>query len=138
VRPATLLELARDQRVLMPEDDAEALRDHMRVDDARNLEDYLSRFETTLSVMQTAEAMERIAYELAVDCAAEGVRYLETRYAPILNIRSGLSMGEAVRCRYRHPRPERCCRIRRGPWGSMPASTRKVRPAVTRSCRYGR
>jgi adenosine deaminase len=96
VRPATLLELARDQRVLMPEDDAEALRDHMRVDDARNLEDYLSRFETTLSVMQTAEAMERIAYELAVDCAAEGVRYLETRYAPILNIRSGLSMGEAV------------------------------------------
>ncbi len=96
VRPATLLELARDQRVLMPADDAEALRDHMRVDDARNLEDYLARFETTLSVMQTAEAMERVAYELAVDCAAEGVRYLETRYAPVLNIRSGLSMGEAV------------------------------------------
>ena len=96
VRPETMLDLARDQRVMMPESDAEALRDYMRVDDARNLEDYLARFETTLSVMQTAEAMERIAYELAVDCAAEGVRYLETRYAPVLNIRGGLSMGEAV------------------------------------------
>lgn len=96
VRPETLLDLARDQRAPMPEDDAEALRAFMRVDDARNLEDYLARFDVTLSVMQTAEAMERIAYELAVDCAAEGVRYLETRYAPILNIQGGLSLGEAV------------------------------------------
>jgi adenosine deaminase len=96
VRPQTLIELGRDQRVAMPKDDAEALAEHMRVDDARNLEEYLSRFEVTLSVMQTAEAMERIAYELAADCAAEGVRYLETRYAPILNIRGDLSLGEAV------------------------------------------
>jgi len=96
VRPATLIELGRDQKVPMPKDDAEALGHHMRVDDARNLEEYLSRFEVTLSVMQTAEAMERIAYELAADCAKEGVRYLETRYAPILNIRGELSLAEAV------------------------------------------
>lgn len=96
LRPATMLELARDQRVPMPEDDPEALRDHMRVDDARNLEDYLARFGHTLSVMQTAEAMERIAYELAEDCAREGVRYLETRYAPILNVDAGLTLEQAV------------------------------------------
>lgn len=96
VRPETMLELARDQRVVMPEDDAEALRNYMRVDDARNLEDYLARFGHTLSVMQTAEAMERIAYELAEDCAKEGVRYLETRYAPVLNVEGGLSLAEAV------------------------------------------
>lgn len=96
LRPATMLELARDQRVTMPEDDAEALRDFMRVDDARNLEDYLARFGYTLSVMQTAEAMERIAYELAEDCAKEGVRYLEARYAPVLNVEAGLSLAEAV------------------------------------------
>lgn len=96
LRPETMLELAREQRVTMPEDDAEALRDYMRVDDARNLEDYLARFGHTLSVMQTAEAMERIAYELAEDCAKEGVRYLEARYAPILNVEGGLTLAEAV------------------------------------------
>jgi adenosine deaminase len=96
LRPATMLELGRDQRVAMPEDDPEALRDYMRVDDARNLEDYLARFGHTLSVMQTAEAMERIAYELAEDCAKEGVRYLETRYAPVLNIDGGLTLAQAV------------------------------------------
>ena len=50
----------------------------------------------TLSVMQTAEALERIAYELAMDAAADGVRYIEVRYAPVLNIQRGLSLGEAV------------------------------------------
>lgn len=96
LRPQTMLELARDQRVVMPEDDAEALGDYMRVDDARNLEEYLARFGHTLSVMQTEEAMERIAYELAEDCAREGIRYLEARYAPVLNVERGLSLAQAV------------------------------------------
>lgn len=96
LRPQTMLDLARDQGVRMPADDAEALREHMRVDDAHNLEEYLARFSTTLSVMQQSEALERIAYELAVDCAADGVLYLETRFAPILNVAGGLTLAEAV------------------------------------------
>lgn len=96
VRPSTLLELARDQHRTMPRDDAEALRDFMRVDDARNLEEYLERFSITLSVMQRAEAIERIAYELAEDAAREGIRYLEARYAPILNVREGLTLEGVV------------------------------------------
>lgn len=96
VRPATLLELARDQGVAMPRDDAEALADYMRVDDARTLEDYLKRFDVTLSVMQTAESMERVAFELAEDCAREGVRYVEVRYAPILNVRGGLTLPQTL------------------------------------------
>ena len=96
LRPETMLELARDLKVKMPRDSAEALRDYMRVDDARNLEEYLERFSITLSVMQQAEPMERIAYELAEDCAKEGVRYLEVRYAPILNVRAGLTLEQAV------------------------------------------
>ena len=96
VRPRTLLELGREQGVPMPAPDEESLRRHMVVRDARNLEDYLARFDVTLSVMQRADALERIAYELAEDAAAEGVRYLEVRYAPVLNVRQGLSLGEAV------------------------------------------
>jgi adenosine deaminase len=96
VRPETLLELGREYKRAMPRDDAEALRDYMRVDDARSLEDYLARFDVTLSVMQTAEALERIAYELAIDAGRDGVRYLEVRYSPVLNLRGGLSLGAAL------------------------------------------
>jgi adenosine deaminase len=96
VRPETLLELAREYRLPVPRDDAEALRDYMRVDDARSLEDYLARFDVTLGVMQTAEALERIAYELAIDAARDGVWYIEIRYAPVLNVKRGLTLGEAV------------------------------------------
>ena len=96
VRPATLLELGREYKKPMPRDDAEALADYMRVDDAKSLEDYLARFDVTLGVMQTAEALERIAYELSVDAAADGVRYIEVRYAPVLNTREGMSLELAV------------------------------------------
>ncbi|HUX33478.1 MAG TPA: adenosine deaminase [Gemmatimonadaceae bacterium] len=96
VRPQTLIELGLEYGQPMPRHDADALGDYMLVADARNLEDYLQRFTVTLSVMQTAAALERIAYELAIDAAADGVRYIEVRYAPILNVRHGLSLGEAV------------------------------------------
>jgi adenosine deaminase len=96
VRPETLLDLAREYDQPMPRTEAAALRDYMLVHDARDLEEYLQRFAVTLSVMQTAESLERIAYELAIDAHADGVRYLEVRYSPILNVRHGLPLGEAV------------------------------------------
>jgi adenosine deaminase len=96
VRPATLLELAREARVQMPRHTAEELAEFMRVDDANNLEDYLRRFDVTVSVMQTEEALERIAYELAEDAAEDGVRYIEIRNAPILNVVHGLTLVQAV------------------------------------------
>ncbi|MEO6528164.1 MAG: adenosine deaminase [Gemmatimonadaceae bacterium] len=96
VRPATMLELGREQGKPMPGLDAESLRDFMRVDDAHNLEEYLARFSVTLSVMQTASALERIAYELAEDAANDGVQYIEVRYAPVLNLAEGLSLEQTV------------------------------------------
>lgn len=96
LRPETMIELAREYNKPMPKWDPEELRDYMHVQDARNLVDYLARFDTTLSVMQTAEALERIAFELAEDAARENVRYMEVRYSPVLNIQGGLSLTEAV------------------------------------------
>ncbi len=96
VRPATLIELGREYGVPMPEASADALAHHMYVRDARHLEDYLTRFDVTLSVMQSDRALERIAFELAEDAAAEGVRYIEVRYAPVLNRQWGMSLDEAV------------------------------------------
>ena len=95
-RPQTLIDLAAEQDVTMPLRDASALADFMTVRDARNLEDYLARFEVTLSVMQSAPALERIAFELAEDAHNEGVLYLETRFSPVLNIKGGLKAHEVV------------------------------------------
>jgi adenosine deaminase len=96
LRPATLLELARERGKPMPASDAAALGDYMHVKDAQNLVEYLARFDITLSVMQDAAAMERIAYELAEDLAEENVRYAEIRFSPILHTREGLPLTEAV------------------------------------------
>ncbi|HZE07878.1 MAG TPA: adenosine deaminase, partial [Gemmatimonadaceae bacterium] len=96
VRPATLLDLAREYRVPMPSQSPDELAEALRADDAKSLEDYLRLFDTTISVMQTAESLERIAYELAEDAAEDGVRYIEVRNAPILNVVKGLTLVEAV------------------------------------------
>ena len=53
-------------------------------------------FDITLRVMQDEEALHRIAYELAEDAAAEGVRYMEVRYSPILHTRKGLRLTTVV------------------------------------------
>jgi len=96
LRPETMLELAAEYGKKMPAHDPGHLADYMHVQDARNLVEYLERFEITLSVMQTADALERIAYELAEDLAKENVRYAEIRYSPILNSMGGLPLTETV------------------------------------------
>lgn len=96
VRPRTLLELAAEYGRAMPRADVAALGEFMTVRDARNLEDYLARFDVTLSVMQRADALERIAYELAEDAHRDGVLYIEVRFAPVLNVREGLGLQDVV------------------------------------------
>jgi adenosine deaminase len=95
LRPQTMLELGDEVGVALPARDAAALGDYMHVREGRDLVDYLARFDITLALMQTESAIERIAFELAVDAAAENVRYMEVRFCPALNMRSGLH-GEAV------------------------------------------
>ncbi len=96
IRPASLLELAREHNQTLPVRDVAELAKYMHVTDARNLVDYLARFTTTLSVLQTADALERVAYELVEDGAAENVRYMEVRFSPWLNTRNGLDMHQVV------------------------------------------
>ena len=98
LRPDTLLALSQQQQRALPIENASAgrLAHWMRVDDARNLEDYLARFEITLAVMQDASSLERIARELVLDAAEDGVRYIEVRFCPTLNIRDGLSTNDVM------------------------------------------
>ncbi|HEY9519218.1 MAG TPA: hypothetical protein VIQ98_08150, partial [Gemmatimonadales bacterium] len=96
LRPATMLELARDAGVELPATDPESLGRCMLVQDARDLEDYLARFDITVSLLQTEAAIERVAYEMVEDAARDGLRYLEVRYCPKLSTRGGLSMEQAL------------------------------------------
>jgi adenosine deaminase len=96
LRPETMLELGAEAGIALPAADATALGEFMHVSDGRDLVDYLARFEITLALMQTAPAIERIAYELAEDAARENVRYMEVRFCPALNTRSGLSADAVV------------------------------------------
>jgi adenosine deaminase len=93
LRPATLIELARERGVELPAQDAETLRTRMIVSDAVSLVEYLERFRLTLAVMQDREAIERIAYELAEDHARENVGWLEVRFCPGLCTAGSLTPG---------------------------------------------
>ncbi len=61
-----------------------------------DLNEYLKGFTWTLKVMQDLEGLERAAYELAMDNCAEGVRYLEVRFAPQLHMSGSLGFDEVV------------------------------------------
>ena len=64
--------------------------------DRLDLELYLETFAHTVAVMQTPEALERVAYECAVDLAADGVVYAEVRFAPELHTERGLDLDQIV------------------------------------------
>jgi adenosine deaminase len=96
-----MIELARTARVELPAQSAEALARHMLVDDARNLEDYLARFQLTIALLQTPDAIERVAYEMCEDAAGDGVRYLEVRYCPHLSRERGLTLDEVLEAELR-------------------------------------
>lgn len=96
LRPDTMLDLAADVGVPLPASDPETLARKMCADDATDLVAYLSCFATTLSVLQTREALVRVTRELVEDHAAEGVHYVEIRYAPNLNTEGGLSMEQVL------------------------------------------
>ena len=63
---------------------------------AGSLPKYLEMFDHTTAVMQTASALERIAYEFAMDLVDDGVVYGEVRWAPEQHTRNGLSLDAAV------------------------------------------
>ncbi len=98
LRPATIVELARDAGHTLPEDDAESLgRWFTESADSGSLERYLETFDHTVAVMQRADHITRVARECVEDLAADGVVYAEVRYAPEQHLEGGLTLEEVVR-----------------------------------------
>jgi adenosine deaminase len=98
LRPQTVLELARETGYHdLPGDNAEELTRKLTEGAHRgHLEIYLDAFRHTVAVMQTPDALRRVAAECAEDLAADGVVYAEVRFAPELHTERGLSLDEVV------------------------------------------
>jgi adenosine deaminase len=98
LRPATIIELAQAIGYSeLPSDDPEALARSMTGAARRgHLELYLEPFRHTVAVMQTPEALTRVAAECAEDLAADGVVYAEVRFAPELHLDRGLRLDQVV------------------------------------------
>ena len=98
LRPATVVELAREQGYTsLPTLDPEELGRWFHASAASgSLALYLRGFAHTIAVMQTPEAIERVAFECGEDLARDGVVYAESRYAPVFSMSRGLSLQDVV------------------------------------------
>ena len=96
LRLQTLIELARDANVALPSETPDGLRATVFKDTYRDLPDYLHGFAYTCAVLRDEAALERVAYELGVDCLAENTCYLEVRFAPQLLVRPGLDVDRIL------------------------------------------
>ena len=98
VRPQTLIELAAASGYQgLPTADADELATWFsRGADRGSLALYLEGFAHTIALMQTPEALERIAHEYAEDLAADGVVYAEVRFAPLFHTNEGLGLDAVL------------------------------------------
>ena len=97
LRENTLIELAKERKVELPSYTVEGLNELVFRPQYADLFEYLQGFNYTCAVMTDAEAIERIAYELAWDNINEGVRYIEVRFAPQLHVHPGFSIDEVCK-----------------------------------------
>lgn len=98
LRPRTVLELAQEvgYTALPADNDVDLAAWFRDAADSGSLVRYLETFEHTVAVMQTAQALERVARECAEDLADDGVVYAEVRFAPEQHLEAGLTLDEVV------------------------------------------
>jgi adenosine deaminase len=97
LRLATLIELAGAKGVQLPSMTEEGLLQTVFKRTYRNLPEYLKGFEFTVACLQDPESLERVAYELCLDCRAENVFYVEIRFAPQLHANGSFTVREVLK-----------------------------------------
>lgn len=97
LRLSSLIEMARAGNVVLPSYEAAGLNELVFKERYANLGEYLAGFAYTVGALQSPENLERAAFELAEDSHAEGVRYIEVRFAPQLHVTHATEIGNIVR-----------------------------------------
>jgi len=80
----------------LPSTAPRALADWFDQTRSGSLSAYLESFAHTIGVMQTADALYRVAYEAVLDASADGVVYGEFRFAPLNHTQLGLAPDQVV------------------------------------------
>jgi len=98
LRPQTVIDLADETGYTgLPSHDPGELAQALTAGAHRgHLNLYLDAFRHTVGVMQTTDALHRVAREAAEDLADDGIVYAEVRFAPELHTERGLSLDEVV------------------------------------------
>jgi adenosine deaminase len=98
LRPQTIIDLADElnYKRLPTRDKDELAAWFFEGANKGNLVEFLKGFEHTTAVMQTKEGLERVAYEMMEDMKADGVAYVETRFAPVYHIANNLYLEDTV------------------------------------------
>lgn len=97
--PALVYALAKEQGIPLPADavDGESLKPYLVCPaDCESLNDYLTKFDLPVAVMQTEDAIARCVQGVAAELAAEGLLYAELRFAPGQHCKKGLTQTQVV------------------------------------------
>jgi len=97
IRPSTILDIATRENMDIPTTDLNEFLNYVRAPkECNSLNEYLQRFGYPNMVMQSKENIERITYEVMTDAHNDNIKYIELRFAPLLHMNKGLTVGEII------------------------------------------
>ncbi|OOM79653.1 aminodeoxyfutalosine deaminase [Clostridium puniceum] len=97
LRPKTIIDIAEKEGIKLPSIDIRDIEMEITAPlECKSLDEYLKAFKIPNLVMQSKDSLRRITFELFEDAAAENVKYMEVRFAPLLHILKGLTVEEII------------------------------------------
>lgn len=97
LRPSTVIEIAKKENIALPSFVESDLKEILTNDEScSSLIEYFKPFDTTISVMQSQEALERVMYEFLEDSSKDNIRYIEARFSPALHLTKGLNLKQVM------------------------------------------
>lgn len=96
VKPELIFDLAKKHNVYLPVNSLEDLKKYYRITKETSVQELMDKFDVVLSLMQTPENLQTIAYEQILDLKKENYLYVELRFAPQYHTREGLSMVQVI------------------------------------------
>lgn len=97
LRPKTIIDIAEKEGIELPSIDIKDIKRAITAPlECKSLDEYLKAFEIPNLVMQSKDSLRRITFELFEDAAAENVKYMEVRFAPLLHTLKGLTAEEII------------------------------------------
>lgn len=97
IRPQTIMDLALSNNIKIPTNNIEEFKNFVQVGkECSSLKEYLEKFSLPLEIFNDTKGLHRISLEVVEDCFHQGIKYFETRFAPLLNLKEGTRAEEKI------------------------------------------